>query len=187
MHEFCEHDKALAPIFAEPMPDSKEQDKDEVQEAAAAKAVAAPAPYTPTQEERDAHEISHWPYRAWCQFCIMGRGKNLDHKRLDAELSHDMETISMDFMYLGQNDESPFPVLALRVHSTRWTESFVCVSKSGRDAYNILALVHCIKRTGLRTFIFKSDQEPAILDFRNRTIAKLGEGYNIKLEASPKE
>ena len=61
------------------------------------------------------------------------------------------------------------------------------MSKSGRDVYNILALVHCIKRIGLRSFIFKSAQEAAILDFKTKVIESLGEGYNIKPEASPKE
>ena len=65
---------------------------------------------------------------------------------MDAELNHDIDTISIDFMYLGQNNESPFPVLAFRVHSTRWTEAYTCVSKSARDSYNVLALVHCFKR-----------------------------------------
>ena len=61
------------------------------------------------------------------------------------------------------------------------------MSKSGRDVYNIMALVACIKRTGLRSFVFKSDQEAAILDFKAKAIDSLGEGYNIKTEASPKE
>ena len=47
------------------------------------------------------------------------------------------------------------------------------MSKSGSDVYNILALV--------------SDQEAAILDFKTQVIEILGEGYNIKPEASPKE
>ena len=149
--------KILAPVMHdEPTEEQLMHDSENVQETE--KSAMAPAPYTPSQEERDRHEISHWPYRAWCKFCIMGRGKNLDHARMDAELMHEIETISIDFMYLGQNNESTFPVLAFRVHSTRWTESYVCVSKSARDPYNILALVHCIKRTGLRTFVFKSDQ-----------------------------
>ena len=178
--------KTLSPVLHdEPTEDQIIQDSEAVQETE--KSVSAPAPYTPTQEERERHEISHWPYRAWCKFCIMGRGKNLDHSRMDAELMHDIDTISIDFMYLGQNDESAFPVMAFRVHSTRWTESFCCVSKSGRDIYNILALVHCIKRTGLRNFIFKSDQEPAILDIKTRVIEQLGDTYKIKPEASPKE
>ena len=53
--------------------------------------------------------------------------------------------------------------------------------------YNIMALVACIKRTGLRSFIFKSDKEPAKLDFKVEAIETLGEAYNIKPEASPKE
>ena len=180
------HGKVLAPVMHdEPNEEQLIHDSENVQESE--KSAAAPSPYTPSKEERERHEISHWPYRAWCRFCIMGRGKNLDHARMDAELLHEIDTISIDFMYLGQNNETTIPVLAFRVHSTRWTESFVCVSKSGRDPYNILALVHCIKRTGLRTFIFKSDQEHAILDFKTRAIEMLGEGYKIKPEASPKE
>ena len=137
----------------EPTSEQIQADSDAVQEAP--KSASAPVPYTPTQAEREAHEISHWPYRAWCRFCVMGRGKNLDHARMEAELHHGLDTISIDFMYLGQNDDSPFPVLAFRVHSTRWTESYQCVSKSGRDVYNIMALVARIKRTGLRSFVFK--------------------------------
>ena len=142
--------KDLTPIAEgeEPAAEQIQADSDAIQEAP--KSASAPVPYTPTQAEREAHEISHWPYRAWCRFCVQGRGKNLDHARMEAELNHGLDTISIDFMYLGQNDDSPFPVLAFRVHSNRWTESYQCVSKSGRDVYNILALVACIKRIGLR-------------------------------------
>ena len=105
-----------------------------------ARSAAALAPYTPSQEERDQREIPRWPYRAWCKLCVLIRGKNSDHARMDAELSYDLDAISIDFMYLSQNDESPFLVLAFRVHSTRWTEAYTCVSKSARDSYNVFGI-----------------------------------------------
>ena len=126
------------------------------------KSKAAPMPYTPTQEEVANHRISHWPYRSWCAFCVMGRGKALSHTQLGADAEHDIDTISVDYAYLGQNDETPFPVLVLRAHRSRWTEAIQQVSK-GAEKYNIPALVQAIKRTGLTTFIFKSDQEFPLL------------------------
>ena len=77
--------KILAPVMHdEPTEEQLMHDSENVQETE--KSAMPPAPYTPSQEERERHEISHWPYRAWCKFCIMGRGKNLDHARMDAEL-----------------------------------------------------------------------------------------------------
>ena len=62
-------DKTLDPLHEEePTQEQIQADSDAVQEAP--KIASAPTPYTPTQAEREAHEISHWPYRAWCQFCV---------------------------------------------------------------------------------------------------------------------
>ena len=151
------------------------------------RAIAAPAPRAPTEEERDNHEVSHWPYRAWCKYCVQGRGKNLDHRQMDSELEHEVRTISIDYMYLGQDNESPHPILAMREHHTRWTESFIATCKGSSDIYNVLALSHCVRRTGIKSFIFKSDQEPAILDLKAKVVENLGSGYDIRPEASPVE
>ena len=86
------HGKVLAPVMHdEPNEEQLIHDSKNVQESE--KSAVAPSPYTPSKEERERHEISHWPYRAWCRFCIMGRGKNLDHARMDAELMHEIDTI----------------------------------------------------------------------------------------------
>ena len=41
------------------------------------------SPELPSQAEIDEHNVSHLPYRSWCRFCVMGRGKADFHmKRL---------------------------------------------------------------------------------------------------------
>ena len=38
---------------------------------------ALPAPKPPSKEEVRKHNLTHWPYRSWCPFCVMGR-RNAD-------------------------------------------------------------------------------------------------------------
>ena len=56
----------LAPVThgdsGEPTSDQLIQESEAVQETV--KSAAALVPYTPSQEEREQHEVSHWPYRA---------------------------------------------------------------------------------------------------------------------------
>ena len=37
------------------------------------------APTRVSARERAEHELTHTPYRAWCPYCVMGRGKNTGH------------------------------------------------------------------------------------------------------------
>ena len=38
-------------------------------------------PGEPTKLERLRHSLTHLPYKAWCQYCVMGRGRQLAHRR----------------------------------------------------------------------------------------------------------
>ena len=35
----------------------------------------------PSQQEVDAHELTHLPFRSWCSHCMRGRGKDMPHRR----------------------------------------------------------------------------------------------------------
>ena len=37
--------------------------------------VKVPTPCRVTKQERDMHELTHTPFRAWCKYCVKGRGK----------------------------------------------------------------------------------------------------------------
>ena len=42
-------------------------------------------PRQPTDEERRTHNLTHLPYRSWCEPCVKGRGREADHKCLKSQ------------------------------------------------------------------------------------------------------
>ena len=38
-------------------------------------------PRRPSQKEVDDHELTHLPYRNWCDICVKCKGKYLDHRK----------------------------------------------------------------------------------------------------------
>ena len=56
-------------------------------------ALAAPAPRSPSRMERDQHELTHTPYRAWCPHCVRMRGRNTAHREMRRKKIMDTEDI----------------------------------------------------------------------------------------------
>ena len=72
----------------------------------AAQPKALKDPLKPTPQEVREHEIIHLPYIHWRRHCVRGKGKNMPHRKMDAEQSHAVSHISIDFCYFGQEEES---------------------------------------------------------------------------------
>ena len=71
--------------------------------------IRAKTPCKVSRDERERHELTHTPFRPWCEFCVMGRGRNQDHqKKHDADKREEQETqvprMSCDY-FLSQQDE----------------------------------------------------------------------------------
>ena len=41
--------------------------------------IVAKDPGSPTQAEVDEHNVDHFPFRAWCECCVQGRGTGEQH------------------------------------------------------------------------------------------------------------
>ena len=39
----------------------------------------------PSEEEWRNHNLTHLPYRNWCEHCVKGRGRQADHKQLKSQ------------------------------------------------------------------------------------------------------
>ena len=39
----------------------------------------APDPGQPTRQQLAEHRITHWPFRSWCKWCVMGRARGTPH------------------------------------------------------------------------------------------------------------
>eukprot|EP00435_Cladocopium_sp_Y103_P040755 s116_g11.t1 len=79
-------------------------------------------PILPSQSEIDEHNVTHVPFRAWCPFCIRGRGLSSGHfsRRSEAE-EQQVPTISVDYMFLGDEStrDTGLPVLVVRDRRTK--------------------------------------------------------------------
>ena len=66
------------------------------------------APTKVTQKEREEHERTHTPYRAWCRCCVKGRGTKAPHRRRKEDEEGEGEKtprVSMDYVSMSQEDE----------------------------------------------------------------------------------
>ena len=66
----------------------------------ARKARGLKIPEGPTPQEREEHEISHEPYRAWCPACVAGRGRSDAHRERDHH-EDALATVAFDYGYFG--------------------------------------------------------------------------------------
>ena len=74
------------------------------------------APHRASREEREKHELTHTPYRAWCPYCVRARGRNSPHRTRSEELKRGgVPRISLDYFFVSRADEaaSANPVLVM--------------------------------------------------------------------------
>ena len=64
-----------------------------------------PRLYEPTAREVAEHNISHIPFRSWCQDCIMGQAVSDPHYKVDDDNVEEIPIISVDYMYLKAKEE----------------------------------------------------------------------------------
>ena len=72
-------------------------------------------PQLPTEEERSPHELTHQPYRAWCEICQRSKGRPAYHKRLPRDKE---SVIQMDYDFL-QDPHLPHATTIRNSHNAR--------------------------------------------------------------------
>ena len=77
----------------------KDIGSDEVQEGRAPRLLKDPG--QPSAQERAAHACIHVPFRAWCRECVLGRGRDRQHRRIEDE--DGVPRVSMDYMFLTEH------------------------------------------------------------------------------------
>ena len=125
--------------------------------------VQAPLPSQPTARELEAHRVARSLYRAGCEACVRWRGRHADHKGLAAEQDHVIGTASVGCAFFGEPDLTAKLVLILREHRCRVTEALLVKNK-----WVVNSVADMVRRAGPQRHIFKSDQQPSILDLKNQ-------------------
>ena len=54
-------------------------------------------PGAPTAQQVEDHRKTHIPYRSWCKWCVLGRGRGIQHRKAGAS---DVPIIGVDYFFL---------------------------------------------------------------------------------------
>ena len=58
---------------------------------------AAPDPGQPTARQIEEHRKLHLPFRSWCRWCVLGRGRGLQHRRRWGSI---IPIVGLDYFFL---------------------------------------------------------------------------------------
>ncbi len=161
------------------------------------KAVRSPA--KPSQKEIDVHELTHCPYRAWCEHCVRGQAKDDGHRAVVGEMADSsVARVTMDYCFfqegvtntVNDHEDSTRADVSLTVmvmletmcHSV-W--AYAVEAKGASETWLTDQIVEDIETVGLaeERIIVKADQEAAIGDVQ-RSVAKARAGHGTALENS---
>ena len=63
------------------------------------------APFTPSRQEVLEHELTHLPYRSWCECCRRGKSVSRCHySRPDTEEENGVPMAALDYVFLSMTD-----------------------------------------------------------------------------------
>ena len=149
-------------------------------------------PRMPTELEVEQHYAAgHVPYRSWCPICVKGQGVNTRHACIKREEHQEFSTVSIDYAFMtsegdGEDeDQLGMPILVMHDRQSGKVNSNVVPAK-GVNPYAVMRCVQNIKLLGYYKLLLKSDQEPAIVAFREAVkIALADEKIEVMPEESP--
>jgi hypothetical protein len=146
------------------------------------KLVAKRTPQEPTAKEMAEHEEEECvTYRNWCAHCVAARGVGHQHRDSPEEEENALPTVSFDYGFMGENDEEMMPILFFKDRKTKG-QSATTVDQKGVSQFAVSFCVGYIRELGWKRFIWKSDNEPAILALKLACTKALGD-----VEIIPKE
>ena len=147
---------------------NKDEDSDSGGEAE--ESIGIVKPCRPSEEEVEAHNRTHFPFRNWCEVCVKGRCQEDPHRSSDGDKEYEVPVVSLDYCYLNEEKGSKVkPILAIKCHSTKTVTANMVPSKGGDCELAIKSAQRDIEKIiGHKKIVLRSDQEPAIVDLKNK-------------------
>jgi hypothetical protein len=149
----------------------------------ARKAKGYPTPYTPTETERQLHNLTHLPYRDWCTHCVNGKGKEAQHRKLGNDRT---PTVQLDYQFITQpkrqlaQDEQPdannshIVTVLVAVDTLSGLALEAQVNSKGADKLAETELCKFLIEIGRTNCILLGDNEPSLINLMKRVVKKLG-------------
>ena len=143
-----------------------------------------PCPGTPTVAERALHEVTHWPYRPWCEACVRGRAVGPNSKKVDESMKESIvPKAHLDYAFLQDEvitDETEFSEsgtaqmsMTILVMLETLCDSIWAYATRGKgvasDPWLPKRIAGDLETVGLANVrvVVKTDAEPAIVDVKH--------------------
>ena len=177
----CEEDEEIG---------NQEGEADEDHEYGQVRPTTLTSPYTPTRQERMEHELTHIPYRSWCEHCVRGKCAALAHRYVAPEDDRAVPIIGIDYAFIKKSDEEELisEVKTMVVKDGRSKAAFpIPVPQKGLDAeeYATRHLLRVLDFMGYAEVIIRSDQEVALDKVIESVKQHRGPGTQTMTEKSP--
>ena len=149
---------------------------------------AKKAPSASSLVEWDGHlAAGHAEYRGWCPFCVVGKGKSVARRRIEASRDHGHPELHLDYALMGRETEDrASPILVGKFSKDRRLITHPVPCKGTQHRWIIGKFVNDVIMSGVQTLVVKSDQEASIVDVKNSLMRELrgAEGLTVMPEDS---
>ena len=116
-----------------------------------------PDPGTPSRQEVLEHELTHLPFRAWCQHCVAARANDMQHRMDKLQQTGTVPVIGVDCCFMNKTHSDLTTVSSITtpvVKDKRSKHIFgIPVPKKGidNDEYATRVLLRCLPFPGVQT------------------------------------
>ena len=145
-------------------------------------------PIQPTARQISDHDRTHLPYRNWCKWCVLSKGREDGHPRNTGE-QEGLPVVGMDYVYYGNDSKEGEEFVDKKVTTliTKDGKSGVvfgdvCEHKGASDDWIIKRVEMHIASLGRRDITLKTDGEPALVQVQAKI---LGQRAGQTLPANP--
>ena len=122
-----------------------------------------PKPYEPTKEERQSHEATHCPFRAWCEICVKAKSPDGKHAKQVGNPEH-IPVIEFDCALATDTPGGPKISMMVATNSIHGSIFAVVAGRTGgQDDYVMQSFQHYIDRLGSVKAEMQCDQEPSTM------------------------
>ena len=162
-------------------------------------------PGQPTQADRDEHDLTHIPYRPWCEACVKGKAKRKPSRRICGAYSHSCNPrVRMDYGKLtevevevseeatedaatepaAEGDSLTMLVMQESQHASVW--SYRVEKKGATETWLSTQILEDLETVGLQgeKIVLKNDQEPSIVDVAHDIARGRQSAFGTALENS---
>ena len=142
-------------------------------------------PRLPSRKEVDDHHLAaHLPYRSWCAFCVMGKGKAAPHYKQTRE--DGLPEIHLDYCFMSTEGKPLATILVAKEKLTKMMLATVVPLKGGSVEFPTKRILAFLKEIGLESadVVLKSDQESAILDLLKIVASRRAATSKLELAVS---